>query len=704
MEILLYIVGGILALLSPRVIVKLIRGHWGRQVADQWTHQCEVHDHDMRARSREDAQTAIDTLIGGFFPHVRDSVGALVKHGARPRAALSEALLKSPGVHLGTSNLRLPVVLPAAFRTRHTALIGKSGFGKTSVMNLLIADNLKSKHPVIVICPEREIFDDHLLALVPEDRIKDLVLFSPARSSDITFNAFLLEPGDDRARVAAELFSITKRAAGEDGSLGPRSDPILANAICAIVGRTDASLDAVRRFIADPHYREAVLRGEPDSYVRDYWKQVYPQYPSGASTPLLNRLDGFLRNPGIRKALNNPVSSVSMRRVIARSQVLFVDLFGLTKEETRHVGELLLAKLQLELVRLGELPGSKRSSVFIYIDELPTIAGTSEQSLQMFWSRGRKYGAALCVGLQHPTQLSQKLRDELFGNTSSVFVFNVSAKDAGAIRKELLVPSSDGSRKPVPAERLVSLSVGQAVGRIGTGTCAVTIDFKEPIPEQDRRLGDLAREKSWKIHGAPPLPEGRTESPTPTTESSGAGTRTGEAESSRPPTAGRGSRPHKVLQQWVKQWGEACGFRATIEQEILGGAGRVDVVLARDDLRIAVEVSVTSTARQIAETVAKCLAAGFSQILVVGSDVNALRHAEEFTTSETPVKYRNRVQFLSADGLKSLLEGLSRPSDTDDKTAGYEVRVASPWKGGVPHRRTLARLLGTALMRRTPSS
>jgi hypothetical protein len=152
-----------------------------------------------------------------------------------------------------------------------------------------------------------------------------------------------------------------------------------------------------------------------------------------------------------------------------------------------------------------------------------------------------------------------------------------------------------------------------------------------------------------------------------------------------------------------KQWGEELGFRVAVEQDILGGAGRVDALLSRDDLKIAVEVSVTSTARQVAETVSKCLAAGLSQVVVVGSDVAALRQAEERTMAETPAKDRKKVRFLSPDGLKSWLESLPGTPEDNNRTAGYEVRVKSEWKGGDAHRRVLARLLGTALLRRKAS-
>jgi hypothetical protein len=183
----------------------------------------------------------------------------------------------------------------------------------------------------------------------------------------------------------------------------------------------------------------------------------------------------------------------------------------------------------------------------------------------------------------------------------------------------------------------------------------------------------------------------------------GAGKKAGDVSSPVPPSAGRGSRQHKLLQDLAKQWGEAQGFRVAVEHDILAGAGRVDVLLSRGDLQVAVEVSVTSTARQVAETVSKCLAAGLSQVVVVGSDVAALRQAEELSTRETPAKDRSRVRFLSPDGLKTWLESLPGRPDDENRTAGYEVRVRSAWKGGDAPRRILAQLLGTALLRRKAS-
>jgi hypothetical protein len=75
---------------------------------------------------------------------------------------------------------------------------------------------------------------------------------------------------------------------------------------------------------------------------------------------------------------------------------------------------------------------------------------------------------------------------------------------------------------------------------------------------------------------------------------------------------GRGGREHKYLQQLLKQVGEDRGFRATIEQQITGGAGSVDISLERDGKRIACEISVTSTSEQELGNVRKCLAAEYT--------------------------------------------------------------------------------------------
>ena len=156
------------------------------------------------------------------------------------------------------------------------------------------------------------------------------------------------------------------------------------------------------------------------------------------------------------------------------------------------------------------------------------------------------------------------------------------------------------------------------------------------------------------------------------------------------------------MQGLVRQWGEAQGFRAIVEVDVLGGAGRVDVVLIRDDVRIAVEVAVTMTAEQIAASVTKALTAGFTVAVVLFGE-DSIRQQDEGPAFELlDANDRLRVKFLDADGFRALLQELSDEAQTQASPAGYRVVVENQRISAdavTARRRTLARLIGAALLR-----
>jgi len=178
-----------------------------------------------------------------------------------------------------------------------------------------------------------------------------------------------------------------------------------------------------------------------------------------------------------------------------------------------------------------------------------------------------------------------------------------------------------------------------------------------------------------------------------------------EAGEARSP--GRGGNKHVLLQQLVRQWGEERGFRATIEQQILGGAGRVDVALERGDLRIAVEVSATATPQQVAESVNKSLSAGFTKAVVLAADPGGIEPIRQRIAQDVAAADAAKVHLLTAEGVLSFLDALPGGSKPQDSTIGYRIKVApdpaaSPGQDG--RRRSLARLIGRALLRQRSAS
>jgi len=156
------------------------------------------------------------------------------------------------------------------------------------------------------------------------------------------------------------------------------------------------------------------------------------------------------------------------------------------------------------------------------------------------------------------------------------------------------------------------------------------------------------------------------------------------------------------LQRLAREWSEARGFRATVEEEILGGAARVDVGLVRDGLRVAIEVAITNTPVQVAEAITKALAAGYACVVIVAPDSGLRGRIEQYVADVLGVADRKRVRCVDAEGLRSFLDALGPGADADARAAGYRVVVGqalAPAGRVAAARTTIARLVGTALLR-----
>src|SRR6185295_18964369 len=153
-------------------------------------------------------------------------------------------------------------------------------------------------------------------------RDRDVILFRPSDPRcTLTWNPLTIDPGDDRALAAGELFAIFKRAIGET-SIGARADAILSSAFSVLMARPGAALWSVARLLQDDEFRADVVEETSDPYLKEFWTKTFPAYPPNAGLPIANRLNQFLRMPQVRAALCHPVSSFSIREALATSKVL----------------------------------------------------------------------------------------------------------------------------------------------------------------------------------------------------------------------------------------------------------------------------------------------------------------------------------------------------------------------------------------------
>lgn len=308
-------------------------------------------------------------------------------------------------------------------------MVGKTGSGKTTFLEHLMLRDLQAGHGMGVMAPEGELFRGRLLPLIPPERRVDVIYFAPGDPAcPVTFNPLQVEEGDDALRAAEDLFTIFRRVLSGD-ALGPRMQPILQNAFALLVGRPGATLwdVTVKRLLTDAAFRNRVVGTAEDPYIREFWETTFPRFAKGADLPLLSRLDHFLRPPAVRRSLCHPMSSFSIRQALLQKKILLLDLFGLSEETRALLGQMLLSKFQIELMR-RELAGGSPPTFYLYCDEFQTFAGFAEGVWRELLSRGRKYGLALTLAHQFPAQLPGALQEEIFGNVNSMISFALGNK------------------------------------------------------------------------------------------------------------------------------------------------------------------------------------------------------------------------------------------------------------------------------------
>lgn len=247
---------------------------------------------------------------------------------------------------------------------------------------------------------------------------------------------------------------------------------------------------------------------------------TYDDYPKSAALPIITRMQSLLASPPIRDSVCS-VDGISIRKILSEQKILLVDLGMLAPTDMTIIGQLLLARIQLEIMRRETIPEDQRPEVSIFADEFQVWAGVSAASWGELLSRGRRMKCGVILSHQFPSQLPVDLRKSISGNVASTFCFSLSGTDAAVMRKEFLQVPKDGEPpKVVPLETLICQKIGDCVARIGPAGFAFKMNGIKPKKKPNRKHGERIKAISWKTHGiktpptvyTPPQPKKRAPS------------------------------------------------------------------------------------------------------------------------------------------------------------------------------------------------
>ncbi len=359
------------------------------------------------------------------------------------------------------------VKLPPELRTKHVYIIGRSGAGKTNLIRNMILQDLEAGHGLAVLAPEQELIVEEVLPFIPKHRIDDIVYINPADiECPVSFNPLHYEEGENVDLKTDEMIDIFRQLFSDIGAgSAPRLEAILQHAIRTLLLIPEATLEDMERLLSrtDPSYRRWAVELLGDQRLRSFWLDRYEAFPKDAHHSVLNRLDRLLHSKEMRAALCTQAKPFSFREAMDTGQVVLINLSDgiLGVGNASLLGQIIVAKIQAAVMSRADIPKAARRPFHVYMDEFQTFCGVAAKSYERMLERARKYRLGMVLAHQQSGQIPDSLMQEILGCVSTIIAFQIGAKDAGRIAREMIVAG-----RPLEATVLQTLRVGSAYGKI----------------------------------------------------------------------------------------------------------------------------------------------------------------------------------------------------------------------------------------------
>ena len=335
-------------------------------------------------------------------------------------------------------NIRKKFGIKLDDRRRHFYVIGKTGMGKTAMIQNMAIQDIQQGRGIGFVDPHGEAAEE-LLDFVPSNRINDVIYINPADLEyPIAFNVMERVGLEHRHLVAGGLMGVFKKIWPDVWSA--RMEYILNNSILALLEYPGSTLLGINRMLSDPDFRRKVVEKITDPMVKSFWINEFARYTQRyeveATAAIQNKVGQFISAPLIRNIIGQVQSSINMRKVMDEGKILILNLSKgrIGEDNSMLLGALLITKLQLAAMSRVDIPENERKDFFLYVDEFQNFA---TESFVNVLSEARKYRLALILAHQYVAQMEEEVRDAVFGNVGTLVSFRIGAEDAEFLEKEL---------------------------------------------------------------------------------------------------------------------------------------------------------------------------------------------------------------------------------------------------------------------------
>ena len=352
---------------------------------------------------------------------------------------------------------RTPFGIRANDRSRHMYVIGKTGMGKSTLLENMAIQDIRNGNGVCFIDPHGKTAD-LLLDYVPEHRMKEVLYFAPFdMEHPVSFN-IMEDVGADKRHLVVNGLMATFEKIWVD-AWSARMAYILQNTLLALLEYPGSTLLGVNRMLVDKEYRKLVVNNVSDPSVKSFWVDEFAKYTdryTQEATPAIqNKVGQFTANPLIRNIVGQQKSTFNLRQMMDEKKIIIVNLSkGKVGEGNANLlGSMFITKIYLAAMSRADVTETelqKLPDFYLYVDEFQSFANKSFADIL---SEARKYKLNLTLAHQYIEQMEEEVRAAVFGNVGTMAVFRVGAYDAEFLEKEF--------SPAITAEDLVSLGIYQ---------------------------------------------------------------------------------------------------------------------------------------------------------------------------------------------------------------------------------------------------
>jgi hypothetical protein len=322
-------------------------------------------------------------------------------------------------------------------RRRHLYTVGKSGTGKSKLLESLIQSDILAGKGVAVLDPHGDLVDN-ILKTIPEHRIKDVIYFDPGDVDfPIAFNPLEIIDEKYKMQVTKGFIDIFKKLFGDNWS--DRLEHVLRYTTLALLDSPNTTVVSIMKMLSDKHYRQKIISQIQDNVVKNFWVNEFAgwseKFDAEAITPLLNKVGQLVSTNMIRNIVGQPKNTFDIRDIMDNQKILLMKVSkGLLGEENAQlIGSMIITKIYQAAMARADMPEEERKDFYFYVDEFQNFA---TDTFAEILSEARKYRLCLTIAHQYLGQLTPEVRKTVFGNVGSMISFRVGAEDATILAEE----------------------------------------------------------------------------------------------------------------------------------------------------------------------------------------------------------------------------------------------------------------------------